>query len=721
MEGRRIEFLLVCILLFAAQLPLAQIGELMKFLLPLFAVSVLLSPVKPAHAAYALLASASQWQVADDIDPFLQAPACRAFTRAGTSVEPVEFSLSYPKDGKLLPMIALRTRLAPPMVAIKTSSKEVEYLFLLQPAATNQDENLYWYAPLNFAHLESLVRERNTLDLLLDPKGAITPVQVSLKGSANALDATKKCLKAVRAPTDFFKLLNGKKETFQADLGDRSPSFLFQAVQNAFDAYNAGVLLNGDLSKLRKANAPLLSKEAAALAVLKKASTEFTSAKTKLDTANQLVFDLTQKLTDAKTTLEALQVEKPKAEADLAAKKAVYLPLKEKMAPYEKNVDAAERALSEVTDQIADDEQTISRNTRLIPQLESERSSLVNQLPGLQRRARDYSDEFDTADRNYRNYDVRRETENILSRDANYTWAQRDLESGRRELNEAQTHLARAQDALRQCRSAPNPNCGGHESEVNIAESEISRARSKISGAEWQIQNAESRASSEANSESDRLRRIRDDASSNYDSARNELRNAQDRIDEIRSSIPRLRKQIADAEAELPGLRAQVAPLQSALNARISERDQFSRSIGFGQAELAYRNASAHLNEVNSGIAQKTKEIPRITKDLAAAQKTIDPLTKKFVKAQSQLAAAEAKLAPIEEQLKPFHDQEKVLLTALATESEKFKNNNATYQELYLELGRELRGRVRALPGLRQRCRGPFYLQTFYPVSFRSV
>jgi chromosome segregation ATPase len=674
-----------------------------KFLLSAISLSLLtaIHPIQ-AKAAFALAASASQWQSVEETDAYLQAPVCRAFTKASNSAEAIELSLSFPKDGKLLPMIALKTNLAPGLVAIRISSDEMEYFFPLRAAANNQETNLYWYAPLNFTRFEQLVRDSDSLNLILDPKGAATPVKVSLKGSGNALDAAKKCLTAakVKVPEDFFKLLNTKKEEITPNLGDRTPAFLFQNVQEAFNAYQAGQLINVELSKLRKANEPLLSKEKAALAVLKNASATFASAKSKLDTATTLVSSLTTKLADSKTKLAALQSEKPLAEADLAAKKAIYLPLKAQMVPYEQNVTKAAAAVKNTADQIEDDEHTIAHNNRLIPDLESESSALRRQIPSLEQRVRSTRSTYDDADSVYRRYDVRRETENFLSRVASYGWATNDYQAGERDLrsaqmnySSAQSRLSSAEGALRSCQATPNANCSAQQSAVSSAQSEVqqassamSSAQSKMSGAKWRMDNAQNDASRKANSESDRLRRNRDDAASAYSSASSALSNAQNRIAEIRSLIPRLRAQIAKAEVELPGLRTQLSAEQTDLAARTSERDQFSQSIGYGVAEANFTSATNHLKEVNDGIAATTKDIPKITKDLAAAQKSVPGLTKSFTQADADLKAAQVKLAPISEQLKPFRALEKVQLDALEVQDQKFKNAKASYQALYLEL-----------------------------------
>lgn len=680
-----------CSLAFIA-IPASPFSEDKPVLLRALFLSLALSAsfTTPAQAAFASLMAASQWEAGEQNDAFLNAPVCRASTKATNSAEPIEVFFAYPKDGKILPMVGLRTKLNPALIAIKISRKETEYFFPVQSAANNEDSNLYWYAPVDFAGLESLVKNDDNLELTLDPKGAATAVKVSLKGSGNALDAARKCLKAAKGsvPADFFKLLNAKKEDLNPNLGDRSPQLMFQSVQEAFAAYQAGLVINAEIEKLRKANAPLLSKEKAALSTLKKANEAFVSAKTKLDTATTLVDKLNGDLSKSKKELADLQAEKPRAEADLAAKKAIYLPLKQQMLPYEQAVSKANKAVKDMAEAIEDNEKLISRNTRLIPQLESEKSSLQRQIPGMESRVNSTRRDYDDADSDYRRYDVNREYRNLLDRDFNYSWAKRDMEQGQRELSQAQSQLSSAQSALNSCRSQQGANCSSQESAVNQAHAAVSSAQSKISNARWKMQSAESDAHRKVQSESDRLRRIRDDAESAYNRARNELNNAHSRIEEIRSLIPRLRSQIKRAEEELPGQRAQLASLQAELANRIREKDTFANSIGFPVAEANFNAATKHLAEVNDGIKDLSKAIPKITKELASAQKTIPGLTKTFTRTQAELKSAQEKLAPISEQLKPFRAQEKVQLDALAVEAAKFKNGKAVYQELYLELTR---------------------------------
>lgn len=118
-----------------------------------------------------------QWKNADEVDAFLQVPVCRAFTSASDSTEPVELSLSFSKDGKVLPMIRLQTKLAAPSIDVKISSTVTETLFLLKSGAGGDGSNIYWYAPVNFARFEELIRDAMSLSVIVDPKGQPLPIK----------------------------------------------------------------------------------------------------------------------------------------------------------------------------------------------------------------------------------------------------------------------------------------------------------------------------------------------------------------------------------------------------------------------------------------------------------------------------------------------------------------------------------------------------------------
>jgi hypothetical protein len=88
-----------------------------------------------AQAALVLPGAPSKWAFVEETDIYLKTPICRAFAEATKTEAPIELSIGYPKDGKILPFIAIRTKLAPASIAVKVSKTTLEYFFLLQAGA----------------------------------------------------------------------------------------------------------------------------------------------------------------------------------------------------------------------------------------------------------------------------------------------------------------------------------------------------------------------------------------------------------------------------------------------------------------------------------------------------------------------------------------------------------------------------------------------------------
>jgi chromosome segregation ATPase len=655
-----------------------------------------------AHASFATLLADKHWQQSEAIDPVLQNTVCQASTSNSDHEGGLELLLSYPKDGALLPILALKTKTSAPLIAIKLSSRESEPMFLLQAAATPEEVNTYWYAPLNFPQLEKLIRAKNQLEIFLDPKGSSIPVKISLSGSANAIDAAKKCVSSKESPADFFTLLNQEKDSLVPELGDRSVVFLQASTQEAYRAYRAGRGTEEQLAILRKPFSSLLKKEAAALSGQASAQRRVNRAEEELNAAVNLAATLEAELIATRADLAQLKEQKPLAEADLSQKKAIYLPLKAQMEAQEKRVDAAAKLVKRIEAEISRNESLIARNQREIRALESERSELQSAIPGLEREVRSLESEFSNADSNYSRYNPSYELDRILDSDWAYRSAKRDLESKERELRQAESDYRsaeyRANDALRRlndCRSRPDQNCSSQESEFNSAlrerdslRSKENQLRSEISSREWRIRSIGSEADSKVRSEQDRLRRIRDDFSSALRAKRDTLSSYRYRIEEIRDLIPTLRRQIEKAKDALPTLAQELLAAENALAQTIAERDAFARQIGFDVAEQNYRATTTRLEEISRGIAARTKALPSLEKKFASAKKAVPPAEKSLAQTRVRLSSANQALATIQVELKPLREQESVLVAKLAEEKSRFKLNQAIYQDLYRELTR---------------------------------
>ena len=662
---------------------------MLQFAAALFLLSLPLS----VEAGFATNALDKNWKNADEVNPILQTQVCRASTEATTSKEKVELSFVYPKDAKVLPAVFIRTKIPANQVTLKLSPQVSEAMLLLNAATTAEETNVFWYAPVNFSRLENIVRERDTLEILVNNAS----IKVSLAGSSNSLDQVQKCLKGGSAPEGFFKLLNQTKDNLVPDLGDRSVSFLFKTVQEAFNAYNAGVAANADLAKLRKSVEGALKKEAAAKESFVAAQGKFTKAQEKLNSAKAQVSSLETKIAEAKSSLANLMEAKGKAEQTLAEKKAVYAPLKEQMKPYETKLADAQKTTDSLKSEISNNESLVSGNERKIRSLESERDSLRREIPGLERDVENLRIEYSRAESNLNSYNREWEKRRILDGDWSYQNSKREFESKSRELDRARYEVRdeerKAEQARRElqiCRAKQPPEpCAIQESNLSQAERARDQARNKENSLEsdlqslkWRLDRDEDDATRKVNDEYDRLARIRDDFASSLRSKQNELANDQERLEDIRVAIPKLRAQIDRANAALPGLRQKLTDAQVVLAQAQRDLQQFSEQIGFGNAEKEFLAAQKNLADITQGIAQKNKEIPILEKNLVAAKKLVDPLAKDFAKAEGELSVATQNLAKAQEPLKNFREQEAKILAEVAAQGDRFKTGRAIYQDL---------------------------------------
>lgn len=620
---------------------------------------------------------------------------CRASTVSLDGA--TSLTMDYAKDGTLLPTIILKTNRAAPLASVKISRKESEPFFLLQEA---NGESSFWYAPVNFSRLAKLIRDQNSLELFLDPKGAPVSLVLSLAGSGDALRAVAKCLGKTEVPEDFLKALNQEKDKLTPDLGDRSVARLKQATEDAFSAYRAGASAKAALAALRKPVESLLRKEKGAQDNANAAEASRGRAVTRLDNARAEVSGLEEKLQIARAKLTELKAAKPLAEQDLAAKKAVYLPLREQMKPYEAAIAAAQKSEDSFESDIKKNEALITKNERTIRALEAERANLQRAIPGLESEASSLRVQYSQAASDYNSYNASYERQRYLDNETRYRWAKSDLSSKESEVSRAQSDYYSASskaDSIRSqlysCQAQPNPNCSSLQSDLSSAERErdslqwkLNSLRSDISSLESDIRRYESDADSKVSSEQSRLRSNRDSYAYALSSKESELASAKGRVAEIRNTVPGLKNQIDRARDALPGLRDKLANATAAVAQAVANRDAYSASIGFGAAEDAYRAAEAKLKEVNNGIAENTKAIPAFEKSLVKAKKEVDPLVKALARAESAAADARAKLALAQEPLKGFRVEEAKILAQMEEAGASFRTNQAVYQDLYAEL-----------------------------------
>jgi chromosome segregation ATPase len=661
----------------------------------LIALSLLILP--HAQANFSELSGPKAWSFAQVGEE--EATVCRAFT----SVPELGFELlmDYPKDGRALPTITFTSREAAELISVKISRKESEPLFRLS-AGTNEAPAVFWYAPLNFTRLEKLIRDQNSLEIFLDPNTDPRKIELSLAGSGDALRSVAKCLDKTKTPEAFFKALNGERQSLTPDLGDRSVAWLKQNTQEAFRAYLDGSNIKAALALLRKPVENLLRKEKSALDASAAADVAQERAGTRLSDARADVSSLELKIVSAQEKLAAFKTAKPIAEQDLATKKAAYLPLREQMKPFEAAIVSAKKAEDSFEAEIKKNEGVIAKNERSIRALESERSNLQRAIPGLESDAASLRVQYSQASSNYNAYNPSWERQRYLDNESRYRWAKNDISSKESELSRARSDYYSASsraDSLRSqvytCRAQPEPNCSSLESDLSSAERErdeqqrkMNSLSSDISSLESDIRRYESDADSKVSSEQGRLRSERDSYASALSYKESELAQTRGRVEEIRGAIPGLRAQIERARGALPALKGKLADAKEAVAQAIAARDANAASIGFAAAKDAFEAAEQTLKETNYGIAENTKAIPTLEKQLVKAKRIVDPLVKALTKAGVAADAARAKLEIAREPLKGFREEERRLLASLKGAEQAFQSAQANYQALYAELVR---------------------------------
>jgi chromosome segregation ATPase len=664
----------------------------------------MLSSSSISLAAYETQSARRHWQFAEVSDE--TGILCRASTVQTNSTVPLELSVTYPKNGTSLPRIEIRTKLQTNLIAVATPEGAREGMFPLKAAGSPEEEVIFWYAPQNFIKLETFIREKNTLSLVIDPKGLNQIVQVSLAGSANALDGVQNCRKGALSPQTFLALLAKREDLLNPDLGDKSVSLMKQSTELAFEAYQKGLSIQDALALIRKPFASDLRREEAAKVDLAAKQRTATDRDSKLAEAQRIAVNAEQKLNGARSELVSLQNEKELADQNLAAKRAIYLPLKAQIDGADRKVSDARRVVDNTQREISQSEAIVSRNQQQIRNLENERTNLRRSLPQEREDVVRLRRVYDEAESNFRRYDVRWETDRALNRDSSYQMAKWDYERAQQEAQQARWNLDRATSAwqmavqsLDRCRMQPNgPNCASEEAEVARWERERSMANSQLTQAQ-QAQNwAESRMrdrqwaiQSEIQRNSDRLRAIRDNAESEYVRAANTVDRSENRLQEIEVALPRLRAELDRASERLPGLRAQLASQQAILNQAVSERQALAERIGFAEAENSFLEAGRKVDTLNKGIQSKNTEIAGLVRALDRAQKAIPPLERAAASARVELVKAQTTLASVQERLKPLREKEAPLLTELAGENGKYQLNKELFFDLVDLYSQDLR------------------------------
>ncbi len=664
-----------------------------------------------AVGSYESFASLKTWAMEETTDTILNAQVCRAYGPIISQEDAgVELSVNLPKDTATLPAIVVRTHHNPAWVKVHIGSKVRAVLLPLHRSTGPTDPNVYWYAPVDFQVFKDKIAEAYTAEVILESADPATPIQLSLRGSANAIAEAQKC-SAKWTPTvaEFFKFLAADPGDLQPGLGDKSVQLLFKTTQEAFTAFGKSTDLESALQAVRKPFAALLKKEARALSQLESSRAESLRADQALSVKRSELSSAEQDLSLSLAEQADLQTQKSAAEAHLAIQKTEYQLRLTQMQSANSEVANANKAVESQQKRIQEQQDLIPRNRDKIRRLENERSGLRRSLPDLRNQAQSLRHQYDQAQGDYQRYNPSWEYERLLDRDWSYRSAKSDLSSLQRELSFKQRELwpyesevndlRRELDRCRRERKKEKKDGKEVESPIdcspikdrleaaqrrlNRASLETRRLENEIERVEFTIRNSEQSARRVVDQEVSRLSQRARDLESQMFSKQNEVSNYESRISDIDSTIPSLLNQISRAEAALPTLRSDLVQLQNDLELKIRTRDELGQKIGFPQAEKNYLAAKAEFEAIQQRLKELAALIPKVERTIRHAKRDLTQLEQDSERKAKSLQEAEQNLNALQAELQVLREQEAPLKKELEVSQQQQNGLRAKFQLLY--------------------------------------
>lgn len=640
------------------------------------------------------------WRVVQETDAVLQVPVCRAYTQVTSNLPiAVELSLSFPTAFDHPPIMILKVpgNSQIQRAVVPFSSREIEDLLIFEAVTDPTQQDKLWYVPVQMEKMVDIIIGNNNLPLQFVLANKEEAGRISLSGSAAAMNQIARCLRVDEIlPTRFFKELN--TEAGQAPLGpDQSVGQLMKYVDQAFAHYRSIAKTEDDLKKLRATMRTLLSQEA-------EAQRGFNSAQAALDRATQAAGVTREKIRKGEERLQqipgevqTLQQQKTAAEQLMAQKKAAYDPLRQQAAPYERAVDQARSEVNSISREIRERESTISEGNAKIARLQNEARRLDGEIDDLDRQIGPLERKKSELETDLAAYNIEWEKQKILNNDWRYRnlkdereRIRRELPAKRGDLQRERQELNRAEAALRNCLSRPNPQCAAEQAEVdrnrnsvNRLENEVRNLESRLSSVdrdldrlEWDAQNEAARGRDRI---ADELRRVAGEVADK----RSAKERAQDRAREINSfEIPGLQREVSQAQSQLPGLRRDLGQAQRELATAETDLQRWKTSVDFDRIEREFVDARKSVQQIGAAIAERQEEQAQITRNLPGWRSQLQREEREVTRLTAPRDTAKTKLDGIQAQLAPYRAQEKNLTDALAVLKPQYDELRALYQTL---------------------------------------
>lgn len=648
------------------------------------------------------MAMAGDWVTSTQKDETTQMDSCVATVKASKQKLPFELSVVYKADSGSLPEIYLKLPAGEEVAQtqlVKVSSKESQPMVLIHAATSAEDQNIYWYAPRSLSQLIKLIKEDNSLDVLLNPKSATpTKLQISLSGSSNAVSQAAKCSKTkTEQVEEYLTLLNQTKVSAASEASDQNGAELLAATKQGFTAFLKVKGIETQIAAVKKEFDSILQKE-------KKDTADLTAKQSLLskstDKMNALVADQDknkQILADLTGALPELQQKVTAQEQAVADQLKIYNPAKAQVAPLENAVAQQRRQVNELNQAISSSQSSLQQNQSYISQTSSQMQSMQSQLSSSQSQWSSVAFQAQRAEEEYRRFDFQREVDMRLRSDWSYqalVRSQFDKERRARDISAEYDRLIWEMNSAvaqtKQCAATPGQDCSQistHAQMLIDREKTLfqdrKRANADAESGRWQITATENNVQQQVRNEQNQLQAAYDSAMRNLNDLRSTIESLNSSLQNAQSQISQAQANISQIQASLASLRSQLQSAQSQLSAASSALASKKAEIGLEQIEATLSGQQKDLSDLRAQLKANIDGTAKVQSALKTLDASIKQLAPVIAKQTADVTASQSVLDATHASMTAYNEKKAPLDNDLSTAQVELLNLKEKYQQLY--------------------------------------
>lgn len=618
--------------------------------------------------------------LAENVDPYLGVPSCRAFTSRISPRSDIQLSLSFPKDGKKAPvaMLTLGASLAGDQVDLELYTNEMT---IALPLSQGEGRESYWYVPTSIDALIRQIQGSNLINIYVVKEEGRQLYQVSMMGATKALEAIQECLGSAELyEKEFFLKLTDSSISEQVVVGSSSPVRLHDLFQMAYSFYIQEKQMSLELEQLINSNEQSLENQ-------KLINQEYLQTTAALEKSQSSLKNLkleeqrrTTLLAEEKTREQALSLKVKAAQKTFSLKEAVFLPLKENENQMRESLNSVSKSLAETRLGIESATQLAMRSQEKLDQYMvqvnqmefflTEQGGALNQLKEKKSEVQLRLDAINVegqvvgllgGDLTYQSHlkEIQRlkselpQKESVLSASQQQQLSsQKEFESCRRKtsgsLNPSDLCL-KEMDALRTAQSA-----------YSSAQREVRDLNGQISALELECSQIAQRYRSQVVTERNKVQKERDLLSEKVFHLENLIGNVSQEVSSLKEAkVPHHQEIVTTAKNKIKQLEDALTQEQVTFDHLQSEYESFLNTKNFSQLEV-------ELNEAKEALRLAQEEKVQFELDVKTSKGRLLEIKSEM----NQLNEEIAKQQPLFKEVKARHDLIKKDLSVVLSRKE---------------------------------------------------